>query len=149
MKEHLIAIAAALTLGGCASTYQITLMPRDSGKLYYGSIESINANEGRISVTIEDKAYSGTWVQVTPERTTGYVSGGFGGFRRGWGLGGTVSMYNPEGGTSTALLQASDGAGLRCDLRTGGHGGGGTCRDDKARTYDVQLRALPGSKAPS
>ena len=149
MRKHLTMAAAALILGGCASTYQLTLMPRDSGKLYYGVAEGGNT-EGRISVTIDNKTYNGSWVQVAPERTSGYVSGGFGGFRRGWGLGGMVTLDNPEGGSSTALMQAPDGSGLRCDLRGGAYGfGGGNCRDDKGRTNDVQLRAQQPSKAPS
>lgn len=150
MRKHLTVAAAALILGGCASTYQLTLMPRDSGKLYYGVADGGSSSEGRISVTIEDKTYNGNWVQVIPERSSGYVSGGFGGWRRGWGLGGVVTLDNPEGGTSTALMQAPDGSGLRCELRGGAYGfGGGNCRDDKGRTYDVQLRAQQPSKAPS
>jgi hypothetical protein len=148
MRKQLTMAAAALILGGCASTYQLTLMPRDTGKLYYGTAEGTTASEGRISVTIEDKTYNGSWVQVTPDRATGYVSGGFG--RRGWGMGGIVSIDNPDGGSSTALMQAQDGSGLRCDLRGGSYGfGGGSCRDDKGRTYDVQLRARQQNKAPS
>ena len=150
MRKQLTMAAAALILGGCASTYQLTLMPRDSGKLYYGVAEGSNSGEGRISVTIDDKSYNGTWVQVTADRTSGYVSGGLGGWRRGWGMGGIVTLDNPEGGSSTALLQAADGSGLRCNLRGSAYGfGGGSCRDDKGRTFDVQLRAQQANRAPS
>ena len=150
MRKQLTMAAAALILGGCASTYQMTLMPRDSGKLYYGMAEGGPAGEGRIAVTIEEKSYSGTWVQVTAERTNGYVSGGFGGWRRGWGVGGIVTLDNPEGGSAKALLQSADGSGLRCDFRGGSYGfGGGNCSDDKGRIYDVQLRAQHPTKAPS
>ena len=151
MKTHAIA-AAALLLGGCATTYQLTLMPRDSGKIYYGMAESTSSGEGRISVDIDGKLYQGTWVQVTPEYSTGYVSGGWGwgwGGRGwgGWGLGGTVTMDNPAGGAAKALLNAPDGTGLRCDFRSGQGRGGGVCRDDRGREYDVQLR--PAAKAPA
>ena len=140
--------AAALLLGGCATTYQLTLMPRDSGKIYYGLAESNASGEGRISVDIDGKVYQGTWVQVTPEYSTGYVSGGWGwgwGGRGwgGWGLGGTVTMDNPYGGAAKALLNAPDGSGLRCDFRSGQGRGGGMCRDDRGREYDVQLRPAP------
>ena len=38
-------------------------MPRDSGKIYYRHRWRTSARgEGRVSVTIEDKTYSGTWV---------------------------------------------------------------------------------------
>ena len=145
MKPTPILVLAAALLGGCATTYDLTLMPRDSGKLYRGVLEGSGRSEGRVSISLEDKSYTGTWVVVTPDRTTGYLSGGFGfGARRGgWSLGGgTVSVENPEGGSATALLQSPDGAGLRCEFRGGFYGtGGGRCRDDRGREYDVQLRA--------
>ena len=136
---------AALLLAGCASTYQMTLMPRDSGRTYAGVVEQLGAAaEGRISVTLDGKAYSGTWVQTTPAFSHGWVSGGFGFGRRGWGaLGSTITFDNPQGGEAKALLTASDGSGLRCDLKTGQGRGGGTCRDDAGREYDVQLRPAP------
>ena len=144
MTPKTLLAAAALVLGGCATTYQITLMPRDSGKLYYGTAEDAGGAEGIVSIKIDDKTYNGTWVQVTSDRSMGYVTGGYGyGYgRRGfYGLGSTVTVDNPEGGLATALLQSSDGAGLRCQFRSGYGRGGGSCRDDLGREYDVQLRA--------
>src|SRR5258706_6029524 len=69
-------LAAALALAGCASTYQLTVMPRDSGKLYSGVAQDAGKGEGRISITLEDKTYSGTWVETQPSEATGYVTGG-------------------------------------------------------------------------
>ena len=63
-----LALLAALALAGCASTVQLTLMPRDSGKLYHGTADDGGA-EGRIAITIEDKTYAGTWVETVPSRT--------------------------------------------------------------------------------
>ena len=134
---------AALLLSGCASTYDLTVMPRDSGKLYSGVAEDTGRGEGRISITIDGKTYTGTWVETQPGTATAYVSGGIGwGFRRGMGgLGTVVTMDNPQGGESKALLTAPDGSGLRCDFKSAqGRGGGGVCRDDKGREYDVQVR---------
>jgi hypothetical protein len=130
-----------MVAAGCATTYQLTLMPRDSGKLYHGTAEDGSGTEGAIAITIEDRTYTGTWVEVVSDRTTGYVSGAYGSRRYGWGLGGTISMDNPGGGEAKALLRSPDGAGLRCDLRGGGgRAGGGVCRDDKGLEYDVQIR---------
>jgi hypothetical protein len=120
-------------------------MPRDSGKLYQGFADGVSGSEGRISITIEDKVYNGTWVSVVPERSTGYVSGGWG-WGRGWtgaGVGGTISVDNPNGGESKALLSAADGSGMRCDFRGTWGQGGGLCRDDRGREYDVQIRPAP------
>ncbi len=145
MTRTFAIIAAALTLGGCASTYQLTLMPRDSGKLYQGTLEGAGSAEGAISITIEGRAYSGTWVEVVSDRSHGYVTGGVGYGHRGWAMGGgSFSLDNPSGGEAKALLRSADGAGLRCDLRGGqGRGGGGVCWDDGGRAYDVQIRAVP------
>jgi hypothetical protein len=141
-------LAAALALSGCATTYQLNVMPRDSGKMYSGIAQDSGYGEGTISVTIENKTYSGTWVQATPSSTTGYVSGGFGwgarrGYYGGYGLGGMITMDNPAGSEAKALLSSSDGAGLRCDFRSGQGFGGGVCRDDSGKEYDVQLRPAP------
>lgn len=130
-----------IALAGCSSTYQLTLMPRTSGTLYYGeAVES--GSQADVTVTIDKKNYTGTWVYSAPDRTTGYVSGGVGwGWRRG-GIGTTVVVDNPGGGEAKALLQAPDGSGLRCDFRGMAYGrsGGGTCQDDKGLLYDVQIR---------
>jgi hypothetical protein len=136
------AVALAVLMGGCGTTqHHLTLMPRDSGKLYQGVAEDSGGSEGPIAITIEARTYTGTWVEVVPDRTSGYVSGAYGARGYGWGLGGSVTMDNPSGGMAKALLQAPDGAGLRCDFRGGsGRAGGGTCRDDKGLEYDVQIR---------
>ena len=141
----LVLVAAAVALSGCATAYQLSVMPRDSGKVYTGSAEDTGDGQGRISIAIEDKTYNGTWVETQPGHATAYVTGGFGwgwGWRRG-GLGsmGTfVTIDNPQGSESKALMTAADGSGLRCDFKGGQGQGGGTCRDDKGREYDVQIR---------
>ena len=145
MTKTFAIIAAALTLGGCASTYQLTLMPRDSGKLYYGTADDAGGTEGAITVDIDGKTFAGTWVEIVSDRATAYVAGGIGpGRRGGWGMGSFLSIDNPTGGEAKALLRSPDGAGLRCDLRGGGgRPGGGVCRNDKGLEYDVQIRLAP------
>jgi len=143
--EYLFLAGAVATTAGCATNYQLTLMPRDSGRTYQGHAEGTGGNEGPISITIEGKTYNGTWVSVVPERSTGWVwGGGYYGYGRwgGAGVGGTISMDNPQGGETKALLTAADGAGLRCDFRGSWGSGGGMCRDDRGREYDVQLRSV-------
>jgi hypothetical protein len=137
------ALLFAVLLGGCATTYQLTVMPHDSGKLYSGVAEDNGHGEGRIAIDIESKHYQGTWVQAVPTQAYGYVSGGWGWGRRWSGIGTTVTMDNPGGGEAKALLTAQDGSGLRCDFRNGEGRGAGTCRDDAGRSYDVQMRAAP------
>ena len=136
-----IVIAAALALSGCATNYQLSVMPRDSGKMFSGTAQEGPTGEGRISIEIDGKTYAGTWVQLAPERSHGYVSGGIGFGRRLGGVG-TVTFDNPGGGRTKALLTSSDGSGLRCDFRSGHGQGGGVCKDDRGKEYDVQLRAV-------
>ncbi len=139
-----VALTAALGLAGCATTYQLSLMPRDRGVIYTGVAEDRGGGEGPISVAIDGKTYAGTWVQSTPDRTNAYVMGGFGwGWRHGGALGTIVTADNPRGGEAKALLSAPDGSGLRCDLRISGGRGDGVCRDDHGRIYDVQIRPGP------
>ena len=149
-SASLIPIAAALLLSGCASTYQLTLMPRDSGRTYTGVMGNVSAGQGPISVTIENKTYNGTWVESAPAYSSGWVSGGMGYGHRGWGGwgwgGGTIHMDTPGGGAAKALLSAADGTGLRCDLRGTQSGGGGECRDDRGKEYDVQIRLAAAPK---
>ena len=136
-------VLATLALSGCATTYQLSVMPRDSGKMYSGTAQQHPNGDGRISIEIDGKNYAGTWVQTTPERTHGFVTGGFGWGRRGMGFGSIVSIDNPAGGEAKALLTAPDGSGLRCDFKSGHGTGGGVCKDDRGKEYDVQLRAAP------
>src|SRR3954470_2901322 len=141
----ILAAAVAFALAGCATTYQLAVMPHDSGKIYSGVVQDTGAGQGPISIDIESKHYTGTWVQAVPDRTYGYVSGGvgWGGWHRWGGLGTTVTIDNPNGGEAKALLPAQDGSVLRCDLRNGQGFGAGFCRDDAGRQYDVQMRSVP------
>ncbi len=144
MKKHLALLATALAAGACATPYQLTLMPRDSGKLYYGEASASSGGEGSIAVTIEGRRYEGTWVEVVPDRASGYYSAGVGHRRGGVAFGGFFSLDSPLAGEVKALLRSADGAGLRCDLRGGaGFAGGGVCRDDRGLEYDVQVRNAP------
>src|SRR5260221_13164459 len=109
--RYVLLLAAALALAGCASTYDLTVMPRDSGKLYSGVADDNGSGEGRISITIEGKTYTGTWVETQPSQSTAYVSGGVGwggpgGLR---GLGGVLTPHKPPGGGGEGALPAPDG----------------------------------------
>jgi hypothetical protein len=147
--KRTVLIAAALALQGCAATYDLTLMPRDSGKTYAGTVVDDASGEGRVAITIEGKAYTGTWVQSAPASTRGWVTGGMGWGRRGGfgGLGTTITLENPQGNEAKALLSAPDGSGLRCDFKSGQGRGFGLCRDDGGREYDVQIRPA-SNKSP-
>ena len=133
-------LALVALLAGCTTTYALTLMPRDSGQLYYGEASGQTGGEMHLRVTIGERTYEGTWVVSDPGPSTGFVLGGVLGSRRS-GVGTSVIVDNPLGTEAKALLRSADGRGLRCDFRgITGAAGSGTCRDDQGLTYDVQLR---------
>jgi hypothetical protein len=137
---RLLPALLAAALAGCTSTYTLTLMPRTSGQMYYGEATSKPGQDADVTVTIGERVYRGSWVVNTPPPTTGFVVGGIFGSRRS-GIGTSVVIDNPAGTEAKALLRASDGSGLRCDLQ-GVHSGSGsgTCRNDQGLVYDVQIR---------
>jgi len=137
---RLAATAMLLLAAGCASTYSLTLMPRTSGQMYYGEATSKPGQDADVTIALGERVYRGTWVINTPPPTTGFVVGGIFGGRRS-GIGTSVVIDNPAGTDAKALLRASDGSGLRCDLK-GVHSGSGsgTCQDDQGLVYDVQMR---------
>ena len=108
MTKTFAIIAAALTLGGCASTYQLTLMPRDSGKLYYGTADDAGGAEGAIAITIEGRTYAGTWVEVVSDRATATwpAASATGSAAAAGAWAGLSRIDNPTGGEAKALLRS-------------------------------------------
>ena len=143
---RLLPALLALALAGCTSTYSLTLMPRNSGKIYNGEAVSTTGAEAQVTVTIEARVYRGNWVIAQPPPTTSFGIGGFfgggGGRHGGVGVGiGTGTAVVVDQAEAKALLRAEDGSGLRCDLRGANTGSGsGTCQDDQGLVYDVQIR---------
>jgi len=144
---RLLPALLALALAGCTSTYSLTLMPRNSGQVYYGEAVSHSGEEAQVTVTIAERVYKGNWVIAQPPPSSAFSIGGFfggggGGGRGGVGVGiGTGTAVVVDQPDAKALLRAADGSGLRCDLRGANTGSGnGTCQDDKGLVYDVQIR---------
>jgi hypothetical protein len=134
------ALAVAVVLAGCTTSYSLTLMPRTSGQIHYGEASGQTGGEMQVSITIGERTYRGTWVVADPAPTTGFVVGGVFGSRRS-GIGTSVVIDNPQGTQAKALLRSADGKGLRCDFSgVAGPAGTGTCQDDQGLVYDVQLR---------
>jgi hypothetical protein len=127
---------AALLVAGCS--FNATLMSRDSGRTYNGSLDGNGMGTGTMTVAINGTTYTGPAVRVGSNDTFGFSS---------------AYGFNNHGGTTTALgnsysigdkfvkalLSSSGGQGLRCDLRGGGSSGGGICVDDSGKVYDVIL----------
>jgi hypothetical protein len=131
---------ALLTLGGCATQYDLTLRPRNGGPAATGTASDLAPGQAQVTIEIGEKTYQGTWTQVAPERSTTYVGASSWGW---WDWGPNSASARASGETvAKALLQAPDGSAMRCDFfgPTLDHGTG-TCVDDKGQNFDVQFRS--------
>lgn len=144
MIRALFPLCAAALLAACASSYDLTLMPRTSGTMYKGeAYRPAGSQDAQVHILIGGKGYSGTWVVTAPEYSSGFFSAGIGfGHRRGgFGIATAPVIADSSGSEAKALLRAADGSGLRCDLKgISGGNGSGTCQDDQGILYDVQIR---------
>ena len=130
MRNLQLALALVL-LAGCAGKVQ--MMPRDSGKIYSGTVNGNGAGSGTMAITIDDEAYTGSVVRTSSGDSFGFV--------QQYGSKGTSSFGTviSSGGTANvkAMLASPNGRGLRCEFTSTGTSGGGICVDDKSRVYDA------------
>jgi hypothetical protein len=138
MKGLISIVSSLLVLSGCA--YQLSAMPRDSGKLYQGTATNNQMGGGDVTLTIEDVTYSGKWARTSSNDSytilTTQSRTNRGGTVTGTGFGQTYGA----GGTGKAMLSSSTGKGMRCEFSGGGFGaGGGICIDDSGRVFDLQF----------
>ena len=129
MRKLTIAFTVAL-LAGCAG--QVQMMPRDSGKIYSGTVQGSPTGSGTMTIVIDGETYTGPIVRTTSGESFGLVQQ-FG--RSGSSLG----MVTTSGGTANVkgMLSSATGRGLRCDFTSTGGAGGGICVDDKSRVFDA------------
>lgn len=121
-----------------ACSFNATLMARDSGRTYSGTLHGNGFGSGTMEVTIDGTTYTGPAARVGSNETLGLIS---------------TYGTNSHGGTATsfgtayasgdvmvkALLSSASGRGLRCDLRGQSRTAGGVCVDDAQKVYDVIL----------
>lgn len=127
-------IASLLLLGllvGCSGTIQV--MPRDSGKVYSGTVQGSATGAGTINIDIDGHTYTGPVVRTGSNDSFGFIQQ-YG--KRGMMSTGTMASI---GGTATvkAILSSPAGRGLRCEFTSDGSGGGGVCVDDQGRVLDA------------
>ena len=123
-------ILGLVALSGCAGIVQ--MMPRDSGKVYSGTVQGSLGGSGTMTVTIDGELFTGPIVRTSSSDSFGFVQQ----YGRGRSTFGTVVT---SGGTATVkgILSSSTGRGLRCEFTSDGNGGGGICVDDKSQVYDA------------
>jgi len=116
---------------------QMTLMPKDSGRVYTGQLQSDGMGSGSAFVYIDGIKCSGLVARVpNSEQTVGMAStvGSVSGrnFQAT-----TLGVSGPGGSKIKVLLSCTNGKGLRCELSGQDSRGGGTCVDDDGKQLDV------------
>lgn len=128
MRLSMLVCTAALTLAGCSGFVQ--MMPRDSGKVYSGTVQG--GSPGSMTIQIDDETFTGPIVRTSSGDSFGLVQQ-YG--RRGSSVG-SVAMVSGNA-TVKAMLSSPSGRGLRCDFTSDGSGGAGVCVDDRGRVLDA------------
>ena len=126
-----VSILAALVLSGCAGYVQ--MMPRDSGKVYSGTVQGSATGAGTMTIDIDGQTFTGPVVRTGSNDSFGFIQQ-YG--KRGMMSTGTMASV---GSTATvkAILSSPAGRGLRCEFTSDGSGGGGICVDDQGRVLDA------------
>jgi len=131
MIRSIAPIFLLVLLAGCSGTIQV--MPRDSGKVYSGTVQGSATGAGTMTIDIEGQTYTGPVVRTS--------SGDSFGFMQQYGKRGLMSTGTMASVGSTAnvkaILSSPAGRGLRCEFTSEGSGGGGVCVDDLGRVFDA------------
>lgn len=131
MFKTVLLLAFPLFLAGCSGFIQ--MMPRDSGKVYSGTVQGSATGAGTMSILIDGEQFTGPVVRTGSSDSFGFIQQ-YGG-KAGFSSSSVVSI----GGTATvkAILSSQNGRGLRCEFTSDGSGGGGVCVDDTGRVLDA------------
>lgn len=131
MKNIVSMLAAVVALSGCAGYVQ--MMPRDSGKVYSGTVQGSATGAGTMTIDLDGQTFTGPLVRTGSSDSFGFIQQ-YG--KRGMMSTGTMASV---GGTATvkAILSSPAGRGLRCEFTSDGSGGGGVCVDDQGRVLDA------------
>ena len=138
MKKALliILISSCVVFTGCAVSLKLTLMPRDSGKIYIGQLDGDGMGSGIATIDVDGVICSGPVVRVSSSEVT--TIGSTLGSVSGRNFSSTSIGVGGSGDTTIkALLSCNDGSGIRCELSGQNRRGGGVCVDDKGRNFDV------------
>jgi hypothetical protein len=130
MKKMLLIVLITVTLSSCA--YQAQLMPRNSGTIYNGDIQSNGNGSGTVSIDMGNKTCTGSYAKSA----TGDSFGFFETYGRRSVSVGTIQTSS-DNNVFKALMTCTDGTGLRCDVQGGGNTGAGICVDSKGKVYDM------------
>ena len=131
MMRAIVLLVLAALLTGCSGYVQ--MMPRDSGKVYTGTMQGSASGAGTMTIAIDGEQFTGPVVRTGSSDSFGFIQ------QYGTKTGITTGAIVGAGGTATvkALLSSPGGHGLRCEFTSDGSGGGGVCVDDRGRVLDA------------
>lgn len=137
MKLWTCVIPIAISVSGCSATFDMQVMPRDSGKMYSGWLYGAGNGTGSAEITIDGITYAGPAVRSSSPESVALTSiTTLGPIYPKTSSAVTVADSGANVGVK-ALLRSSEGRGMRCDLQGRPHGGTGICIDDSGRIFDV------------
>ena len=133
--NYLTLLVVALTLPGCA--HQLTLMSRDGNSIGSGAVPGTFSNSGKITVTIDETPYNGTWVYSQ--------SGGGVGLMQTYGATGmstSTGVLASTSGIGNVIARSDAGQSLRCEFQYSEMTatGLGICQRADGTIYDLQIR---------
>lgn len=135
MLRYCAATVLFVAISGCASSFDLTLMPRGSGERFSGILAG-SGGTGEAVVTIDGRTYRGPAARTRDGSATAVMT------TVTPGRAPTTSFGSVAAGDAAvrALLSSPDGMGLRCDFIGSSSGGSGICTDDAGKIYDVIIR---------
>ncbi|WP_156955196.1 hypothetical protein [Polaromonas glacialis] len=134
MKKLIFTAAAMLLVSGCA--FNVTLMPRDSGKFYTGEMAGPGNGTGTMTIKMEgDDVCTGPVARVASNESFGFANTYLAN-SKGKVSSALTTVATSGDVTIKAILSCTSGKGLRCEM-TGQGGGGGICVDDSGRIFDA------------
>lgn len=134
MKKLILSAAAILLVSACA--FNVTLMPRDSGKTYSGEMMGSGNGAGTMTIKLDgDETCTGPVARVASKESFGFANT-YMANSRGRAASAFTTVATSGDVTIKAILSCTGGKGLRCEM-TGQGGGGGICVDDAGRIFDA------------
>lgn len=136
MKCGMAMVVLTGLVSGCASTMNVSMMARDSGRAYVGELTPNGSGGGTMAVRIDAVSCVGPAARVSSNESFGFATM-YGSTTRGTSA--MVSGTSVTTGDSLvkAILSCSDSRGLRCELTGRDSNGGGICVDDFGKVFDV------------
>lgn len=133
VMRKIILVIFVLLISGCALTGQMTIMPRDGGKVYTGIVHADGFGGGTITMTIEGRTYTGPFARTATADSFGFF--------QTYGRGQPSTLITQTSGghnVGKAILSSPDNHGMRCEIEGDGMGhGSAICLDDQKHLYDA------------